>query len=233
MSKINTLDYGKYNSKPFLYNVSLSKRKEIFSKLASLVDFSDLDSVLDVGASGDINHVENNFFEELYPQKKHITALSDQDASWMEQRYPGLKFVLGDAREMPFPDNSFDLVFSSAVIEHVGSFEMQQKFLEECCRVSKKYVFLTTPNRWYPIEFHTVLPFIHWLPRNIHRKLLSALKYGSFASEENLNLLGYSDLAMLVGNAFHESKAKQGNWSIFNIKLLQIISNFILLIKLE
>jgi 2-polyprenyl-3-methyl-5-hydroxy-6-metoxy-1,4-benzoquinol methylase len=233
MMKINTIDYGKFNDKHFFKKLSLSKRKEMFSKLASLVDFSELDSVLDVGASGDINHVENNFFEELYPQKEHITALSNQDASWMEQKYPGLKFVLGDAREMPFPDNSFDLVFSSAVIEHVGSFEMQQKFLEECCRISKKYVFLTTPNRWYPIEFHTVLPFIHWLPRNIHRKLLSLLKYQDFASEENLNLLGYSDLARLVGNVFHQDKTRQGTWSIFNVRLLQIISNFMLFINLE
>jgi hypothetical protein len=26
-------------------------------------------------------------------------------------------------------------------------------------------VFLSTPNRWFPVETHTLLPFVHWLPR--------------------------------------------------------------------
>ena len=25
-------------------------------------------------------------------------------------------------------------------------------------------VFVTTPNRWFPLEVHTLLPFVHWLP---------------------------------------------------------------------
>jgi hypothetical protein len=25
-------------------------------------------------------------------------------------------------------------------------------------------VFVTTPNRWFPVEVHTKLPLVHWLP---------------------------------------------------------------------
>ncbi|MDR1740563.1 MAG: class I SAM-dependent methyltransferase, partial [Synergistaceae bacterium] len=51
----------------------------------------------------------------------------------------------------PFKDGEFDLVFSSAVIEHVGSFERQTRFISEAARVSGRYVFITTPNRWFPV----------------------------------------------------------------------------------
>ena len=73
-----------------------------------------------------------------------MTALSNEDAGWLEKAYPGLEFVLGDGRSMPFEDNSFDLVFSNAVIEHVGSLQ-QQRFLLESVRVARKHIFLTTP----------------------------------------------------------------------------------------
>jgi hypothetical protein len=219
------LDYGKYQN-GFASKISLAKRKEIFSKLEMIVKFSELDSVLDVGVTANKKHIEDNFFEEYYPKKDQITALSDQNAAWLEQKYPGLKFVPADGRDMPFRDRSFDLVFSSAVIEHVGALEQQRIFLKECCRVSKKYVFLTTPNRWFPVEFHTVLPFLHWLPKNFHRKLLYRFKFHEFASEENLNLLGRSDLVKLIDGLQYI-----GEWEIFGVKLMGIISNLILFIK--
>ena len=34
------------------------------------------------------------------------------------------------------------------------------------------HVQRATPNRWFPIEFHTLLPLVHWLPPEHFRKLL-------------------------------------------------------------
>ena len=70
----------------------------------------------------------------------------------------------GDACALPFPDQSFDVVFSNAVIEHVGDVERQRQFVAEALRVGRR-VFVTTPNRWFPIEVHTRLPLVHWLPK--------------------------------------------------------------------
>jgi hypothetical protein len=36
----------------------------------------------------------------------------------------------------------------------------------------KKYVFIQAPNRFYPMELHTLISFIHWFPKNIHKKIL-------------------------------------------------------------
>ena len=53
----------------------------------------------------------------------------------------------------------------------------------------QKNSFITTPNRFYPIDFHTKIPVIHWLPKNIHRLILKTLGLHFYANEENLNLL--------------------------------------------
>ena len=127
---------------PLVYNVaganslssrmSLRVRRKIFNQLSRLVDLHEQRAVLDVGVTADKSHRESNYFEAWFPYKDRITALSDQDATWLEHDYPGLCFVQGDGRAMPFPDASFDLVFSSAVLEHVGSYRNQEDFLREC-----------------------------------------------------------------------------------------------------
>ena len=83
---------------------------------------------------------------------------------------------------------------AAAVIEHVGSFARQCGFLRECCRVARRAVFVTTPNRWFPVEFHTVLPVVHWLPKPIFRGLMRRTGRGFFAEEANLNLMTAREL---------------------------------------
>jgi len=49
-----------------------------------------------------------------------------------------------DGYHIPFSDNNFDLVTCIDVLEHVENYEI---FLAELMRVSKKGVFISTPNR--------------------------------------------------------------------------------------
>jgi SAM-dependent methyltransferase len=134
-------------------------------------------TVLDVGVDevgfgahgGHAGCTTHNFFEELYPWPAKVTALGRHDGAGFRARYPHIAYVQGDACALPFPDLAFDLVFSNAVIEHVGGRERQQAFVREALRVGSR-VFITTPNRWFPIEVHTRLPFVHWLPEGLaHR----------------------------------------------------------------
>jgi hypothetical protein len=76
---------------------------------------------------------------------------------------PGISSVAGDARHLPFRDAAFDVVFSNSVIEHLGSLEAQRRMADEIRRVGRRH-FLQTPNRWFPIEPHFLLPFFQWLP---------------------------------------------------------------------
>lgn len=95
------------------------------------------------------------------------------------------------AREarLPFADGEFDWVFCNEAIEHAGSFERQLALVKELYRVARKGVFVTTPNRRHPIEFHTGLPLIHRLPPDAWRRLLRLLGKGAWASEAVLNPL--------------------------------------------
>jgi len=86
--------------------------------------------------------------------------------------FPGdTDVVFGDGRRLPFPDHSFDLVFSNSVIEHVGDAASQMQFANEIRRVGKRY-WVQTPDRWFPVEQHLWTPFVHYLPRDWQRTLV-------------------------------------------------------------
>ncbi|HET9937799.1 MAG TPA: methyltransferase domain-containing protein [Gaiella sp.] len=131
-------------------------------------------TVLDVGADelgfgeGD-GCATMNFFEELYPWPERITALGLHDGAGFRTRYPHIPYVQADACALPFEAGAFDIVFSNAVIEHVGGRERQRKLVSEAIRVGRR-VFITTPNRRFPVEVHTRLPFVHWLPDSISHR---------------------------------------------------------------
>jgi ubiquinone/menaquinone biosynthesis C-methylase UbiE len=63
---------------------------------------------------------------------------------------------------LPFPDQSFAIAVSNAVLEHVGSYDNQRRFVAEMMRVARQ-VFITVPNRFFPVEHHTAIPLLHYL----------------------------------------------------------------------
>ena len=139
-------------------------------------------TVLDVGAD-ELGFGEGdgcgtlNFFEEHYPWPERITALGLHDGAGFRARYPEIPYVQGDACALPFADGEFDIVFSNAVIEHVGGRERQRQLVSEAIRVGRR-VFITTPNRRFPIEVHTRLPLVHWLPDRSRAPRLSRGREG-------------------------------------------------------
>ena len=147
------------------------------------------------------DHASSNILEQYYPRRDRLTAIGMGDFHELEQIYPGLKYVKGDALAMPFDDGSFDWSFSHAVIEHAGSAENQELFVSELIRVSRKGVFLTSPSRLHPVEFHTGLPLLHYLPRKLHLSLYKRAGHGFYCTEENLNLLYPREFGLRVSEA--------------------------------
>ena len=182
------------------------------------------EAILDVGVTSDQSYTSSNYFEALYPHKDRITAVGLDDASFLEALYPGVTFKHANALDLPFPDGSFDLVHSSAVLEHVGSLRNQSQVIKECLRVARRGVCVTTPNRWFPIEFHTQLPLIHWLPKPLSRAIFKKSGYAFFAEEDNLNLMTKSELRQIM------ARLPSYQYKFAPTKLLGWTSNLVMLI---
>lgn len=148
--------------------------------------------VTDAGA-GEGAYASDNFFEQLYPFPQRITGVGVTSLERFSAAFPDVTAVTADGRDLPFPDGHFDIGFSNAVVEHVGRRGDQERFIGELCRVAKS-VYVTTPNRWFPIEVHTLLPVVHWLPRGPRDAVFSAL--GKPEAHE-LELLGPRDFLSL------------------------------------
>jgi ubiquinone/menaquinone biosynthesis C-methylase UbiE len=170
------------------------QRRKMFAAFVQAMGVGADDTIVDVGATSDRSYDHSNYLEAWHPHKARVTAVGVDDAAFLEELYPGMRFVRADGRDLPFDDGAFDYAHSSAVLEHVGSAQKQATFIKELWRVASKGIFVTTPNKGFPIEFHTVLPLIHWLPADLHRKILKGIGQSFFADEENLNLLSRKDL---------------------------------------
>ena len=137
--------------------------------------------VLDLGVDGSSEQAYLHFFEFNYPYKENITAAGLEDPALFNTIYPKIEYVkLRRGEPLPFPDASFDMVFCNAVVEHVGNRVRQEEFLNEIFRVGKN-AFVTTPNRWYPVEQHGVfwrghyqfgnIPLVNYLPNTMRNRL--------------------------------------------------------------
>lgn len=108
-------------------------RRNFWSELfAVLKDYTkDGDKVLDVGCG-------NGRFLDLLGQKK-IDYLgidnSEEQIREARKKYPDKNFLVADALNLPFPDDSFDKVFLIAVLHHIPSRNLRIKVLVELQRV--------------------------------------------------------------------------------------------------
>ena len=150
------------------------------------------DLVLDVGVTNSAWR-SGNFFESQYPWPEQITAVALEPMPIFEATFPEVRLVVADGRDLPFEPRSFDIGFSNAVIEHVGSRDEQRRFVEELVRTCRT-VFVATPNAAFPVDPHTLLPFVHWLPRRLRNPLLRWSGNGRWASEAALNPVGAGTL---------------------------------------
>lgn len=125
--------------------------------------------VLDIGGS---RHFWEIFPVEHLPNDLTLLNISDDHQSLSlsgKDGGPNFSIVLYDGRTIPFPDRSFDLVVCNSVIEHVPP-AGRDSFISELRRVAASYV-VQTPAREFPIEPHFVMPFVHWLPRSVGRRM--------------------------------------------------------------
>ena len=155
--------------------VSRKRKLELFY---NMLRPSEQTKVLDVGGEVNPRGGSDLQFIDSYFWKKNLAAinLSCEHISRIKEHYPEIDARVEDALSLPWPDKYFDVVYSNAVIEHVGDFAKQKQMAAEIMRVSKRW-FVTTPNRWYPFEFHLRLPFVTWLPGHSYLRVGRIISY--------------------------------------------------------
>ena len=92
------------------------------------------EKVLDLGCG-------NARYYELFKNKQVSYFGIDNSEKLIEiarKKYPEAKFQVGDALDLPFPNNYFDKIYSIAVFHHIPSRDLRMQFLNESRRVLKQ-----------------------------------------------------------------------------------------------
>jgi len=73
--------------------------------------------------------------------------------------------------------DEYDLVFSNSVIEHCSDYESQVAMAAQIRAPGLKY-WVQTPNFWFPMEPHFLVPGFHWLPLTVRALLVRLFPLG-------------------------------------------------------
>lgn len=146
---------------------------------------------------------------------------------WPESLNAPARFVYreADARALPFDDGAFEIAYSNSCIEHMGSWEDQQKFAQEIRRVGRK-LYVQTPYRWFPIEPHFLAFFVHWLPRSWSTRLLPKLSLrGWFRKGDDVDAAGLAKEVRLL--SVREMKALFPDCEIYRERVFGFVKSLI------
>lgn len=226
------------------YKISAWNRRRKFQLFLTAIQPNPKTTILDCGFGEEETSDSGNFLEKHYPYLKQITALvidtperflhgsPDSQVEVPEAeilfkrnqaaaQYPQLKIIPYDGKIFPFSDQSFDVCWSNAVLEHVGDEQRQILYLKEIKRVAK-VAFITTPNKHFPIEVHTRTLFLHFLPKKLFDAYLRFIGK-TWASGNYMNLLSIQDLHKLL----HAAGITQ--YKIIKNRLLFFVLDFVII----
>lgn len=136
------IDDAKYYEKIWSEETNLRPFYDAVRMRALARDVDDGDRVLDVGAGvfGTCQYIAENLPQygnvKLYCLDQSYTAKEE-----VEKLNLPITYYIGEVMPMDIPDKSFDVVIAGEIIEHM---EDPEAFAKELCRVSRKWVALST-----------------------------------------------------------------------------------------
>ena len=159
-------------------------KAEKIERLLGLAHLAQPIRLLEIGTgSGGIAH----YFANHPALRCDVTAVDLVDNRVVRD---GFEYRQIHGVELPFSDDSFDVVITNHVIEHVGDAAAQTRHLREIRRVMKPagVGYLAVPNRWMLTEPHYGLKFLSWWPHAWRTPYLRLMRKGDFYDCEPLQM---------------------------------------------
>jgi len=177
------------------------------------------DKVLDLGCGN------GRFFEILKGKSINYIGVdsSEKLIKIARERYPGARFQVADALSLPFSDDSFDKIYSIAVLHQIPSGEFRVKFLKEARRVLKQdgLLILTvwkfrTKEELSLIFKYTILKLIGKSKldfRDIFEPWGKKIEryYHCFSKKELVNLVKKADFQVLKSGFIRNERGNRNN----------------------
>ena len=153
-----------------------------YAKVAGLVAEIEPDSVLDAGCG------EGETLERLAALIPRVVAgvdLNPESVEFTRRRIPDGEFSVADIVDLPFADDSFDLVFCLEVLEHIPD---PGPALAELARVADRDIIVSVPSEpWFRLGSLARGKYLsgwgnhpehvnHWNPRSLREFLASRLE---------------------------------------------------------
>jgi hypothetical protein len=146
-----------------LSNRLRGRRFELFERLTA--GLARPLAILDVGGT-------NAFWEQRGWADRDDVAITLVNLEAEERQHENIVPTAGDATDLSqYAGDSFDITFSNSVIEHLFTFENQSAMAAEMQRVGRAF-WCQTPNFWFPVEPHFLVPAWHWLPEETRVAIL-------------------------------------------------------------
>ena len=218
-------------------SIVVKKRNEMWELVTKtnskreFLNFNEVHDCLDVGTTSDMHYESSNLFLSKMPKNIEISTFSDQKISKISlgSEIRIIESFQGSISSKIDLDKSYDLVLCSATLEHIGSIKNQELGMLNMLNLASKYLLITVPNRWHPIEFHSRLPLIHWLPEKLWRKIFSLIPSFKHLSEiDNLNFISPKTIELLL-----RKNIKTQSIEVFRIKLFGFTSNYAILVSIK
>jgi Methyltransferase domain len=154
-------------------NVRRARRFESFARLVAELEPTPERPVriLDIGGT-------NSFWEQRGWAGRDDVEVMLLNVEPEPRLHANLEPRAGDATDLrALPDQSFDIVFSNSVIEHLETYPRQAAMAAAVRRLAPRY-WIQTPNFWFPVEPHFLTPAWHWLPVPARVALLRRRRFG-------------------------------------------------------
>jgi hypothetical protein len=163
----------------------LRRWESIKSELPEIPDMK----VLDLGG-------KVAFWETAPVLPKHVTIVNLEAQA--ETEIPGITSIVGDACQADrlVPGESFDLVFSNSLIEHVGGHHQRAALAQVIRTLAPRYL-VQTPYRYFPIEPHWIFPGMQFLPLRVKGYIAPRWPLGhtrGWDAQKAINTVMYTEL---------------------------------------